>query len=575
MIVFKKVRMKNFLSVGPQWVELTLNTHRITSISGENGSAKSAICIDSIYYALYGKSFRHANIPRMVNSTTKKGMLVELEFENMGNSCKVVRGIKPNVFEIWINGKLKEQSASAKDYQSFLSKHLLKMDEKTFRQIVVIGSSSYIPFMSLSAGDRRTVVEQLLNLDVFESLNDLIKQGIKDADDQKYRLSQKKSEVEMKISFQRKHNEDAIQKHLDELRSHEKEMEGLIARKEELEKSIKEAMASLDRKGYEESKQKLAKFDEAIQKGSQWKARKRFETSERDKQKKFFTENCTCPTCFQELNKSFVEQKLNQLNEAEEASKKELAVFEEKLNAIVEQKEKISVWLSEVSKKSMELNRLASEKDAVVNSISFIERRKLIVEQNIDEERKLAGVGTIELENELEAVDKEIQKIADLMEIYDFFIQEFKDSGVKARVVSSHLAIINQLVSKYLKIVGFEIGFKFDETFNESISTNGIESFEYSNYSEGEKLRINCAILFSFRELAKIRSCVSTNILVLDEFDQGTLDEDGFTSVVNILKSCENQNIFIISHSTSEFDQISDRSLVARKVNGFSEIFEN
>ena len=210
MIVFKKVRMKNFLSVGPKWVELTLDTHGVTSVSGENGAAKSAVCIDSIYYALYGKSFRHANIPRMVNSVTKKEMVVELEFENMGNSCKVIRGVKPGIFEIWVNGKLKEQSASAKDYQAYLSKHLLKMDEKTFRQIVVIGSSSYVPFMSLSAGDRRTVVEQLLSLDMFEALNDVAKQEMRAIDDRMYRLQAKKSEVEVKISMQRKHNEESV-----------------------------------------------------------------------------------------------------------------------------------------------------------------------------------------------------------------------------------------------------------------------------------------------------------------------------------------------------------------------------
>jgi hypothetical protein len=241
----------------------------------------------------------------------------------------------------------------------------------------------------------------------------------------------------------------------------------------------------------------------------------------------------------------------------------------------VTEKEHTPKWFAEVSKNGAEINLISTDRDAIDRNISFIERQKQALEKDIDEERKLAAGDTIELETQLEKIDAEMSDLLTEIEILEFFLMEFKDTGVKARVVQNHLTVINQLVGKYLKIVGFEIGFEFDEMFNESISTKGMESFEYSNYSEGEKLRINCAILFSFRELAKIRSCVSTNILVLDEFDQGTLDEDGFTSVVNILKSCENQNIFIISHSTSEFDQISDRSLVARKVNGFSEIFEN
>ena len=575
MIVFKKVRMKNFLSIGPKWVELTLNTHGVTSVSGENGAAKSAVCIDSIYYALYGKSFRHANIPRMVNSVTKKEMVVELEFENMGNSCKVIRGVKPGIFEIWVNGKLKEQSASAKDYQAYLSKHLLKMDEKTFRQIVVIGSSSYVPFMSLSAGDRRTVVEQLLSLDMFEALNDVAKQEMRSIDDRMYRLQAKKSEVEVKISMQRKHNEESVLRMLQQVKDYERNIEELKQKRSGIEQALKKAMSSLDKRKYEEAREKLAKLDDAIRKSSEWKAKKTVKDAERRKMLKFFNENCTCPTCFQELNKSFVDGKIAELNEATEAFQKDMETFEKNLAGIKEQRDSLASWVSDIAKKSSEINRLASEKDALSGSISFVERQKFNVEQSIDEEKRLAAGDTIELETEMEEVQKEIASLKDKMEILEFFLMEFKDTGVKARVVSNHLAVINQLVGKYLKIVGFEIGFQFDEMFNESISTKGMEAFEYSNYSEGEKLRINCAILFSFRELAKIRSCVSTNILVLDEFDQGTLDEDGFTSVVNILKSCENQNIFIISHSTSEFDQISDRSLVARKVNGFSEIFEN
>ena len=575
MIVFKKVRMKNFLSVGPKWVELTLDTHGVTSVAGENGSAKSAICIDSIYYALYGKSFRYANIPRMVNSITKKEMVVELEFENMGNSCKVVRGVKPGIFEIWVNGQLKEQNASAKDYQAYLSKHLLKMDEKTFRQIVVIGSSSYVPFMSLSAGDRRTVVEQLLSLDMFESLNTVAKQEMKDAEDRKYRLERKKDEIGIKISMQKKHNEESVQRMIEQIRSLEKDIEDYRGRKSNVSKALKEAMSSLDRTKYNEAKEKLSRIDDALQKSSEWKAKKAVKDNERKRMQSFFQDNCTCPTCFQELDKSFVKKKLTELKEAEEASLKDMEVFQKNWNALKSQKEGLEEWVAEVARKSAELNRLANEKESISSHISFLDQRRNAIEREIDEERKLALGDTIELENELEQVEKDFNEIRDQIEMLEFFLMEFKDTGVKARVVSNHLALINQLVCKYLKIVGFEIGFQFDEMFNESISTKGMESFEYSNYSEGEKLRINCAILFSFRELAKIRSCVSTNILVLDEFDQGTLDEDGFNSVVNIIKSCESQNIFIISHSTSEFDQISDRSLVARKVNGFSELMDN
>ena len=576
MITFKKIKMQNFLSVGDKPVELTLDTHGITSISGENGSAKSAVCIDSIFYALYGKSFRHANLPRMVNSINKKGMLVEIEFEASGNRCRVVRGIKPNVFEIWINGKMKEQTASAKDYQAYLVKHVLKMDERTFRQVVVIGSSSYVPFMSLSAADRRTVVEQLLSLDLFESLNAAAKDRMREASDAKWRLEEEKSKLDIQAEMQRKHTKENVERLLKQLQDCDAEGKSLEASLDEARKKLKKAMESLDRRAYEEAKERKAKFDDALKKGGEWRAKQKYRLSERRKMRDFLEGNDICPTCSQKIEPDFVKRKLNEIRRLDEESEAEMQSFDEKWNRIAEQAEGVKAYLAEVSKKSAEINRLVADRESVERSIAFLGRQKDGIERQIDEERRALASDAGGLDVQIEEAEKNLRKCIDEIEVLDFLASEFKDSGVKARVISTHLPVINQLVRKYLGIVGFEVGFKFDEMFNESISSaKGSGDVEYANYSEGEKLRINCAILFAFRELAKLRSSISTNILVLDEFDQGTLDEDGFASVVNILKSCESQNIFVISHSTAEFDQIADRSLVARKVNGFSELSEN
>ena len=575
MIRFRKVRMQNFLSVGNDPVELTLDTHPITSVSGDNGSAKSAICIDSVYYALYGKSFRHSNIPRMVNSITKKGMLVELEFDAMGNQFKIVRGIKPAVFQIWINGKLKEQTASAKDYQAYLSKHILKMDEKTFRQVVVIGSGSYVPFMSLSAAERRTVVEQLLSLDVFESLNAVLKDRTRDAADRKAALNEEKSRLALQMEMQKRHSRDNVERMLEQVRSCEQEEAKMVSRRDSLKASLKEAMASLNRREYEEAKARLAKLDDAVRKGGEWMAKESVRTGDRKRMQQFFRENVACPTCQQKLDAGFVAEKLAELDRLDREAEAERETVDRKFRGIVEQRDALKGWLAEVAKRSSEINRLSVDIESAERSLSFLARQKASVENQIDAERRALATESVGLDGQIEDAERKLAECADELEVLDFLAQEFKDSGVKARVVSAHLPAINQLIRKYLKIVGFEVDFRFDETFSESISAKGSESVEYASYSEGEKLRINCAILFAFRELAKMRSSVSSNLLVLDEFDQGTLDEDGFNSVVNILKSCEGQNIFVISHSTAEFDQIADRSLAARKVNGFSVLQEN
>ena len=576
MITFKKVRMQNFLSVGDKPVELTLDTHGITSVSGENGTAKSAVCIDSVFYALYGKSFRHANIPRMVNAINKKGMLVELEFTASGNSCRIVRGVKPNVFEIWINGKLKEQTASAKDYQAYLVKHVLKMDEKTFRQVVVIGSSSYVPFMSLAAADRRTVVEQILSLDVFESLNAAAKDRTREVLDARSAVQAEMDRLNLQMEMHRKHgieNAERIAQQISECEAEERNLrEGL----DSVKSRLKKAMENLDRKAYEESKKRQAELEKAMKKGREWEAKRKWEASERRKTREFFEGRNVCPTCLQKLDPEFVRGRLAELEEAERKAEGEMEVFRGSWERIEEQAGKIGEYLAEVAKKSNEIKSLAAERDSVERSLAFLAKQKDSLERQADEERKTAASDAVDIERQAEEAEARLKECASEMEVLEFLASEFKDGGVKARVVATHLPVINQLVRKYLSIVGFEVGFRFDETFSESISSaKGSGDIEYANYSEGEKLRINCAILFAFRELAKLRSSISANLLVLDEFDQGTLDEEGFNSVVNILKSCEGQNIFVISHSTAEFDQISDRSLTARKVNGFSVLQEN
>ena len=574
MIQFKNVKIKNFLSIGEDAVNLSLNTHKITSISGENGAAKSAICVDSIYYALFGKSFRNVNLNRLINSTNKKNMLVELDFHSNGNDYKIVRGKKPDIFEIYINGKLKEQSSTTKEYQNYLLNHILKIDEKTYRQIVVLGSTAYTSFMALPAADRRVVIEQLLNLNIFEYFVEVTKKKIKDIEENKKSLEKTLSEIEIKISMHNKNRESNIDNYKAQIKETKKKIKAIEKEKKDIANKIDAIISSVDKDKYREIIEEKRKKQAIIDEAREMRGKLISDRDNASKTLKFFNTHNVCPTCNQSLESDFVKNKVLLLTEEKSSCENKLSAFDEKMKSISEIISAYDEQIKEYEKISNEIKELNHKNKTCENNIGIYQKQIEQYNAQIEKENSTNTENIAELEFQINKINSDLDLIRKQLEILDFFISEFKDGGVKTKIISSYIDIINRLIQKYLRIEGFEINFQFDEYFNETIGAKGMENFEFNNLSEGERKRVDIAVLFAFRDLSQIKSCVSTNLLCMDEYDSGVIDDDGQTAMFNILKSCKNQNIFIISHSTTDYEQLADRNLIARKIDGFSYIEE-
>lgn len=575
MIEFKKVKMTNFLSVGKEPVEIELNNHAITLVTGENGAAKSSTCIDSIYYALYGKSFRKVNLKNMINSTNKKGMLVELEFSNSGNDYKIVRGQKPSVFEIYVNGILEPQLASVVQYQAWLTQNVLKMDERTFRQLIVIGSTSYTPFMMLSAPDRRVVIEDLLRIDVFSAMKDVAKQYVSENNANLTATSQEIDTLKVKISMQKQNDENLI-KQLEESLANEWENyhaeRKTLFEQEAIYKKLQNDFSAEELKRLNDG---MTAASENFQKIQMLHSKKQGQGTILTQQANFFLKNEVCPTCGQHLSQEFIAERMKELDEKRAKFDAELKLFEEKIEELKE----VYKNQKEAFNRGRELwDKCSAAKgdcEYTERTMRNIKSRIAGLEERIENLKNRESVDVQAFVKELEQVQTIEEKQKDRQKALQIITSMLKDDGVKSLIIKNYLPIINSLIAKYLNIIGYDIGFELDENFNESIRAHGKEDFNYFSFSEGERLRIDTAIMFAFRELAKIQSSISANILIMDEYDKGTLDENGFHNVVEILKTCRDENIIVISHSADFYSTIADRHLTAYKKRGFSHMRES
>lgn len=572
MITFKRVRMENFLSIGKEAVEVDLGTAGLTLVTGDNGAAKSSACIDSIFYGLYGKSFRKVTLGNLINSTTKKGLLVAVEFSIGETDWKIVRGQKPSVFEIWKNDELVPQMASVRDYQAFLTDSVLKMDERTFRQLVVIGSSSYTPFMTLTAGDRRTVIEDLLRIDVFSGMQHIVKGRVADTKATLSALSSEIQTLEIRLDAMIRSGDNVVSQLQESVADSENELAGVKDRAGELSEKISDAELQWDSDVYDSLKENMETVQGMIDKVKEYAIKKSTRKSIIEKELRFFESNSVCPTCTQSITDEFLSAKRTSIADELEKINSENDKISKKMNELQAQKMDISTKMDNASKALRVIQGMRSELRALENQMASILRRiqelqkRIASASTIDREAMAAIRGQIaEKRDELEASRATATALNELQKL-------LKDDGVKAVIVRTYLPVLNSLISKYLGIIGFDIGFELNESFEETVTSPGREAFEYSSFSEGERLRIDTALMFSFRELAKIQSSISTNILILDEFDKGTLDEQGFQSIVDILKSCSGENVIVISHSSEYYTSIADRHLIAEKIGGFSRL---
>ena len=570
MIIFEKISWKNFLSTGNQPTEVILNDKPTTLIMGTNGAGKSTI-LDALTFSLYGKSFRKINKSQLVNSTNDKDCFVEIEFTTGGYSWKVQRGIKPNIFKIYKNGQELDQYSSAVEQQKVLEQSVLKMNYKSFTQIVILGSSTFVPFMQLPAAGRREVVEDLLDIKIFSSMNNIIKDKIKCIKDDVRTLELKreslKDKVEMQSNFIRK-IENQSKSDIDKKRELIKSYEVNIQEKYQNGFQMENEMSDL--------KNRMNEFSDATKRlremgGIKGKLSQRITKLVGDH--KFFSENMVCPTCGQDIEESF---RVNRIKDSQDKAEELRKGFNELQQAIKDEELRESKFSKLSDEVSSTLNGISSNNTEISGLQKQVSRLESEI-QTITTEIKNQSVEHEKLETfkvSLENTYKELSEKKESISYHDFTYSLLKDGGVKAKIVKKYLPLINQQVNKYLQMMDFYINFKLDEEFNETIESPIHEDFSYSSFSEGEKSRIDLALIFAWREVAKFKNSVNTNLMLFDEVFDSSLDGFGTEEFLKIIRFViKDANIFVISHKADMHDKFAS-VIRYEKVKGFSVKYE-
>jgi energy-coupling factor transporter ATP-binding protein EcfA2 len=570
MIVFEKLRYKNLLSTGDSFTEIPLNNNRLTLIVGDNGSGKSTI-VDALTLALYGKPFRKINKPQLVNSINGKGLVVEVEFSIGNKHYKVVRKIKPNVFELYLNDELVNQDANMRDYQEMLEKKILKLNYKAFCQVVILGNASFIPFMQLAAGDRRIIIEELLDLQIFSVMNNLLKQ--KSADN-KALVGECENHIrstEEKIKLQKENIKEQneiiqgqIEEHKEKLDEAVENVNFYIGQVAAKEKKLGEIFVPTNNIIECERVKRELQEQVTILSG---------ELREATKNAKFYSEHENCPTCEQEIDAEFRTARL--MNAESESKKLELTLDAIK-NTLLPQNENQLLEYQEEVKKAHDLevkiridkHSLKMQEETKIEHERVIEKLKNSLHDDIQDNTKLKT-----FEETLGKLIGANQDIKNKQNVYDVTFIILKDTGVKAQVIKQFVEIINQLINKYLSDLGFFCQFELDETFTETIKSRHRDEFSYASFSEGEKMRINLAVLLTWRAIARMRNSASTNLLVMDEVFDSSLDSAGTDFFIKILNDLTNDtNVFIISHKGDQMIDQFENLIQFEKKKNFSQI---
>jgi len=564
MIDFEKIRFKNFLSVGNQFSEVDFKKSSTTLIVGLNGAGKTTL-LDALTFVLYGKSFRGINKPQIINSTNERDCLVEIEFKIATTSYKIRRGIKPNIFEIYRNDSLLDQNSSTVDQQKWFEQSVLKMNYRAFTQIVIIGSSNFVPFMQLSSAHRREVIEDLLDIKIFSSMNTIIKDKIRQIKDEIKTLDLKKQSLKDKVEMQKNFIDELETRGKDNIKNRKSKINTLMSEVEVYmnENSIlEENVFSLNKnlKEVSDASVKLKKLGNLKGKISQ-------KVSTITTEHKFFKENTVCPTCTQEIGENF---RLNKISDAEKKSKELRDGYNELEQVIQDEEERENEFLilsKEVSKLSNEIShnntRISSHQRQICDFESEIQTITEQLENKNTEHEKLKGY-TETLKNTFD----ELSSKKDIITYHDFAYSLLKDNGVKSKIIKKYLPLINQQINRYLQMMDFYINFTLDEEFNESVKSPVYEDFSYSSFSEGEKSRINLALLFAWREVAKLKNSVSCNLIIFDEVFDSSLDGSGTEEFLKIIRYViSDANIFVISHKSGLEDKFGSVIRVEKRKN--------
>ena len=535
-------------------------------IVGTNGAGKSTI-LDALCFSLYGKSFRKIKKDQLINTTNEKGAVVEIEFNVNKVDWKIERGIKPNTFKIWRNGEELDQKASAIDQQKWLEQNVLKMNYKSFTQIVILGSSSFVPFMQPPATSRREVVEDLLDIKIFSSMNVLIKDKIRSLKEGIRTLELKKESLNDKVRMQKNFIDELETRSQDDIKQKEfkigellNEENSYMGSNENLNRELVTLQDEL--KDYSDTGKKLREFGNIKGKLSQ-----RISTLVKDH--KFFNDNTVCPTCDQDIEDSF---RLNRIERSQTKAKELQKGYEELLVAIKDEENRESHFKSLSGEISKVLNGITSNN----SQITSCQRQVKSIESEIQtltkqlEDRNTEHEKLEQFRETLQTTYEELAVKREDISYYDFTYNLLKDGGVKTKIIKKYLPLINQQVNKYLQKMEFYINFTLDEEFNETVQSPIHEDFSYSSFSEGEKMRIDLALLFTWREVARYKNSVNTNLLIMDEVFDSSLDGFGTDEFLKIIRyEIQDANIFVISHKESLFDKFQN-VIKFEKCKGFS-----
>ena len=566
MITFKKISWKNFLSTGNHPIEVKLDENSTTLIVGANGTGKSTI-LDALTFVLYGKSFRKINKSQLINTTNEKNCEVNIEFLVNSTNWKIVRGIKPNIFKISKNGEELNQSANVNDQQKWLEQNVLKMNYKSFTQIVILGSSTFVPFMQLPTSSRREVVEDLLDIKIFSSMNTLIKEKIRFVREEVRTFELKKESLKDKTEMQSQFIEEIENRGMENIKEREDKIKVLgvevdthLEHNQILESNSDELI---------KKQETLTGIGDKLKKLNNLKGKITQKVATITKEHKFFTDNTVCPTCTQSIEEDF---RVNRIDEAQSKAKELQSGYKE-LEEAIKTEEDRELQFTTLSKEITQLTHGISKNNT---RISGCQRQIRDLESEVQKlTTQLANRNTehdkleefrSSLQNTYENLAEKKEKIT----YYDFTYSLLKDGGVKSMIIKKYLPLINQQVNKYLQMMDFYINFKLDEEFNETIESPIHEDFSYASFSEGEKMRIDLALLFTWREVARFKNSVNTNLLIMDEVFDSSLDGFGTEEFLKIIKYViQDANIFVISHKTG-MDERFENVIKFDKVKGFS-----
>ena len=566
MIAFKNITWKNFLSTGANEISIDLNRHKSTLIVGHNGAGKSTM-LDALSFALFGKPHRNVKKNQLINSVNGKGALVEVEFETSGHKFKIVRGIKPNIFEIYQNDKIIDQSANTRDYQKFLEQNILKLNHKSFHQIVVLGSSSFVPFMQLPQHHRREVIEDLLDVNIFSKMKSILKDRATDTKshfkDTKLLLDAEKS----KIIYQQNHvnkldslNKAAMASKADDLL--------------DLEKDLKDCANDL-----------RAKTEEMLAFGDLAKIQSNLNTSNSEKtsltlnmgeiksgikalvtKSRFFEANNECPTCNQKITKDLKMQQMEGVKDAAKALEDSRALCAHNIGGVDSNISELHRCIQEITGVGSEIKTIQINMQMINNMITEHNNKSYEITDVVDDLAELNR-----LKKSADELRDTFDELSDKMLYNDIASEMLKDTGIRTKVIKEYLPAMNMLINQYLQTLDFFVSFNLDENFSETIKSRHRDSFVYANFSEGEKQRIDLALLFAWRKIAQMKNSTNTNLLILDETFDSSLDTDGVDNLMKILYSLdENTNTFVISHKPDLLESKLKSKIEFKKLNNFS-----